>query len=187
MELLKALTFFSAILSILISFITSFFAYPEVSILFLIIGYYFSFYVVVQTIGNDNGWYHSALKFYFIILIVTVFIFAIIYWRYGLISNSKKIDISFFNAIYFSLTTWTTLGYGDFAPIPRLRHITSFEAISGYIGLGLFITLLTGYMNNMIKSSLETKKHNQKIIKKHHKKQTYNNYIFSNKTLEKNK
>ena len=182
MEVAKALTFLFAILSILISFITSFFTYPEISILFLIIGYYFSFYVVVQTIGDDNGWYHSALKFYFIILIITVFIFAIIYWKYGLISNNKKIDISFLNAIYFSLTTWTTLGYGDFAPIPRIRHITSIEAISGYIGLGLFITLLTGYMNNMIKSTMKTKKHNRKIIRKHNKKQT--NDKSPNKSLD---
>jgi hypothetical protein len=43
MEVGKALTFFSAILSILISIITSFFAYPEVSILFLIIDIIFHF------------------------------------------------------------------------------------------------------------------------------------------------
>lgn len=40
---------------------------------------------------------------------------------------------------YFSFTTFTTLGYGDMRPVGVCRIITSIEAVSGYIFLGLVV------------------------------------------------
>jgi prepilin signal peptidase PulO-like enzyme (type II secretory pathway) len=40
---------------------------------------------------------------------------------------------------YFSLVTWTTLGYGDFRPTAALRLIAASEALLGYVSMALFI------------------------------------------------
>jgi hypothetical protein len=40
---------------------------------------------------------------------------------------------------YFSLVTWTTLGYGDFRPTAAMRLIAASEAILGYVSMALFI------------------------------------------------
>lgn len=164
MAAFDALSMACATIAFLIAAITGFFAYPEIPVVFLLIGYYFSFYVIAVTIGEDSGWHNTALKLYFLVLAVTVFVFAAIYWRYGLISSGKETDISFLNAVYFSITTWTTLGYGDFAPTPRIRHITSIQAIMGYGGLGLLITLVSGYLNNLSENRRQVREHNRKLI-----------------------
>lgn len=166
MAAFDALTRASAFLSFLMALITSFFAWPEVPAFFVVFGFYFSFYVVAQTIGESAGWHHQALKFYTLVLVVIITVFAIIYWRYDLIQNSKHIDVSFLTSIYFSVTTWTTLGYGDFSPVERLRHITSVQAILGYVSLGVLITLASGYINNMATNRKEVREHNAKLMEK---------------------
>ena len=40
---------------------------------------------------------------------------------------------------YFSLVTWTTVGYGDFRPMPALRLIAASEALLGYLSMALFV------------------------------------------------
>ena len=40
---------------------------------------------------------------------------------------------------YFSLVTWTTLGYGDFRPTSALRLVAASEAILGYFSMALFV------------------------------------------------
>ena len=162
-----ALTLCGVMLSFLLALVTSFFAWPEVSVFFILSGYYFSFFVVAQTIGEQRGWHDLALRFYFLVLFITINIFAIIYWRYGLVQNGSNVDISYLTSIYFSITTWTTLGYGDFAPVERVRHITSVQAMLGYVSLGLLITLAAGYINNMATSRKEVREHNERIIREH--------------------
>ncbi len=159
-----ALTLCAVVLSFLLALLTSFFAWPEIAVLFVLTGYYFSFFVLAQTIGEEKGWHDSALRFYFTVLVIIINIFAIIYWRYGLVQNGSKVDISYFTSIYFSVTTWTTLGYGDFAPVERIRHITSIQAILGYVSLGLLITLAANYINNMATNRKKVKEHNERII-----------------------
>jgi len=162
-----ALTRGFAMLSFLVAFITSFFAWPEITVFFVVSGYYFSFYVVAQTIGESAGWHHEALKYYCVTLVIIITIFAVIYWRYGLVQNGENLEVTFLTSLYFSITTWTTLGYGDFAPVERIRHITSVQAILGYVSLGILITLASGYMNNMATIRKEVREHNANLIKKH--------------------
>lgn len=39
----------------------------------------------------------------------------------------------FIDAIYFSYTTFTTLGYGDIEPLGVLRYLTGLEALTGLV------------------------------------------------------
>lgn len=42
-------------------------------------------------------------------------------------------DGLFYDCLYFSLTTYTTLGYGDIFPVGDLRVLTGIEAITGIL------------------------------------------------------
>lgn len=41
--------------------------------------------------------------------------------------------------MYFSTVTFSTLGYGDFAPMPAARGIAAFQAVLGNLHLGIFV------------------------------------------------
>jgi len=148
------------------SLVTSFFLPAEIPVLLLLLTYPLALYAVGLMIGNSHGQYNSAFTYFGILMALTILIFAIIYWRYGLISNGKHVDISIMEAFYFSVTTWTTLGYGDFSPIPRIKHISSIQAILGYIGLGLWVALMNGFIGNLSQMRQEINEHNRKLFKK---------------------
>jgi hypothetical protein len=50
--------------------------------------------------------------------------------------------IDFHDALYISVSTWTSLGYADVTPVNEMRLVTSLQAITGYVFLGLLISLL---------------------------------------------
>lgn len=47
---------------------------------------------------------------------------------------------SYGDALYFSVITWTTVGYGDIRPSPDARLMTGIEALFGSIYMGIFIS-----------------------------------------------
>jgi hypothetical protein len=53
----------------------------------------------------------------------------------------QKIDL--FESFYMSITTYTTLGYGDYLPMGWTRGIVAVEALSGIILTPLFLIALT--------------------------------------------
>ena|SRR5829696_438629 len=49
---------------------------------------------------------------------------------------------SYVDTLYFSVITWTTVGYGDIRPSPGARPMTAIEALFGAIYMGLFISFI---------------------------------------------
>ena len=74
-------------------------------------------------------------------------IFAATYRALGLVSDEGLVEASFPTALYFSVVTWTTLGYGDFAPPPQIQLIAAFEAGEGLIFFGLFLGVTINWLN----------------------------------------
>lgn len=71
---------------------------------------------------------------------VNVVSHAMVYQSVGLATVAGlNTDVGFLDALYFSIVTFTTLGYGDFQPAPELRIVSALQALSGYIFLGLLI------------------------------------------------
>jgi len=48
-----------------------------------------------------------------------------------------------FNTCYFSVVTFTTLGYGDLSPIGAMKALAALEALFGAITLGFLVVGLT--------------------------------------------
>jgi len=59
------------------------------------------------------------------------------------IEGSKSSGVSFFDGLYFSVVTFTTLGYGDFSPKPEYRLLAGAEAVIGAALMAVFIVCLT--------------------------------------------
>jgi Ion channel len=49
------------------------------------------------------------------------------------------------SALYFSIITFTTTGYGDYHPTEEGRLVAASEALAGYIFFGMFVSLLASY------------------------------------------
>ena len=52
----------------------------------------------------------------------------------------------FFNCIYYSVVTFTTLGYGDFTPIGFSKAIAAIEAFTGSFTIALFVVVFVKKM-----------------------------------------
>ncbi len=60
-------------------------------------------------------------------------------------SLSENISL-FFSALYFSVVTFTTLGYGDYNPIGISRAIAAIEAFTGSFTIALFVVVFVKKM-----------------------------------------
>ena len=66
--------------------------------------------------------------------------FATVYNRLGIADTTKAkrfVSYNFWEATYFSVVTFTTLGYGDFQPEGVVRLIACVESFTGYLVLGI--------------------------------------------------
>lgn len=91
-----------------------------------------------------------------------IVIFAGIYRGYGLLYSgicdealyAKSQDVctsrsnDWISPLYFSVVTWTTLGYGDFTPPHALRLVAAGEALFGYVFFGMVVGVATAIISH---------------------------------------
>jgi uncharacterized protein YjbI with pentapeptide repeats len=80
--------------------------------------------------------------------VLLIIVFALVYWRGDGIRRLKENDrannrATLWDAIYFSMSTISTVGYGDWYPVNRYRMIAILEGFLGWIFLALFIATFT--------------------------------------------
>ena len=72
----------------------------------------------------------SNKQSFIVITFAIVFVFAIIYWLLGSNDNfsftKDQEKLTFIDALYFSMVTQTTLGYGDISPKSEIMRSISF-------------------------------------------------------------
>lgn len=107
----------------------------------------------VASIAWEDKVVSLFLYIFFTIPFLFIFIlgFADIYKNVG-ISDGNHVFHESELSLYFSIVTWTTLGYGDFKPIPDGRLIAAFQAMLGYVFLGCFV----GFMLNILSANKKT-------------------------------
>ncbi|UVO30399.1 potassium channel family protein [Bradyrhizobium arachidis] len=80
--------------------------------------------------------------------VTLIFVFAGIYRGFGLLyaGNPTPLVDDWQSALYFTIITWTTLGYGDFTPPPELRLIAAIQVLLGYAFFGILVGLGTAIL-----------------------------------------
>jgi uncharacterized protein YjbI with pentapeptide repeats len=74
---------------------------------------------------------------------IFIMMYAALYHSLGVIARNDNQSTSIFDSMYFSVVTFTTLGYGDILPSKVLgKTIAMTEVLVGYIYLGLLVSLL---------------------------------------------
>ena len=69
-------------------------------------------------------------------------LFALMFYFYH--TNFNGLDENYFSAFYYSVVTFTTLGYGDITPQGGwARLLVMLEVVLGYVTLGVFVYLLS--------------------------------------------
>jgi len=78
----------------------------------------------------------------------TILIYALIYRSIGVIDSAGTVLRDTSSGLYFSLITWTTLGYGDLRPPENLRLLAGSQAILGYISMGILVALILHWLTS---------------------------------------
>ena len=73
-----------------------------------------------------------------------IFFYAFLYLiKSGILSGTNENVKGFLNHLYFSIVTFTTLGYGDLRPAPHMRIIAGTEAFLGAFILAYFVVTIS--------------------------------------------
>lgn len=97
-------------------------------------------------IASDIG-VLTAFGFLTLQAIMMVATTAVIFAGFGFVHPNDTI-LTNADSLYFSIVTWTTLGYGDFQPKPELRLLAALQAVYGYLFLGLIVGSVSSLIGN---------------------------------------
>lgn len=132
--------------------------YPE-SIWFYLFMSFSILSTLVFTITLSRAMYlgeiiRSLMLFLFGIPFYILF-FAWVYAAYGILYDGDVTN-KFSHCLYFSVVTWTTLGYGDFVPTESVRLYAAAEALIGYVYMGLLVGAVFLFLSDRkIKSGVD--------------------------------
>ena len=76
-----------------------------------------------------------------VLLVITLFTLCYAFWPYGNIVPSDRVtdsSRSLFDCLYFSIITFTTVGYGDIHPSGSMKVFAMAEAILGIFLMAMF-------------------------------------------------
>lgn len=102
----------------------------------VLIGVWSLFWYASTTMGLKASTIYLTSDFLSIVvydLLLMVIGFAGFYAFVGIMDAQGNLVDDFLTCLYFSIVTFTTLGYGDFRPTEATRAIAAIEAIVGFI------------------------------------------------------
>jgi len=162
MAFIEVYFYFLVSLSILLALSSHWFpllVYLNAILLFLML------YLQIVSIPLQLNWsrnmYAGLLRRQFFLVGYTAIIYATHFYFGGIIETDGK-QASFVDALYFSFTTWTTLGYGDLTVVHQLRLATSLEALTGVFTITVLTALIWLYCQERLQpKSADVDKHGE--------------------------
>lgn len=123
--------------------------------------------IIAIFISSRYQHYHkSKIAFLSSMAIGTIILYASIYVHNGISATSDSKTIEWSDAIYFSIVTFTTLGYGDYTPSGYIKLFAASEALLGYIYLGFLVALSYDSLQSYKYKNSKGKKLKTRAIKK---------------------
>jgi len=74
--------------------------------------------------------------------VLLLVIFAGLYRDMGLQHGAGLEHVRLITGLYYSIVTWTTLGYGDYTPPISIQMVAATEALMGYIYMGVLVGVM---------------------------------------------
>jgi hypothetical protein len=106
--------------------------------------------------GVDKLWPHLLQMVVTVALLITAFAF--VYQKLGIIDGQTGEETKDMIAcLYFSVVTFTTLGYGDYYPYGLSRPMAALEALTGYLILGTLVSTSVSIIDPRNKVGAPTK------------------------------
>ncbi len=105
-----------------------------------------NFLLGVLNLAADIVWGFGERPFrMFVVIFFVVVLSALVYTHshHYILMAGKASTISFSEALYFSLVTFATVGYGDYVPAGWVRFVAVGEALSAIFLVPLFLVALT--------------------------------------------
>jgi len=121
------------------------------AIIMICAGFIAPFLIIYSAVRSRPPTTGGALISFLFSMVVLIMSFSDIYEASGLVIDTTtkpepRPIVTRRDATYFSVVTWTTLGYGDLQPYGSCRTIAAAEALIGNIFLGSFIALLFTFL-----------------------------------------
>lgn len=113
-----------------------------ISCVFLLIGFVITVGTLPLLLNLSRSYFLIGFVMLITLVISAIFSFAFHYMHGGLICSSGLLNYDFKDSLYFSFTTFTTLGYGDITPTKHLQLATSIQALSGL----MFVAVLASFI-----------------------------------------
>lgn len=133
--LLRTLIFVAVLI---LSLVSGYFDwYPVITALFLIIGFSIIILLLPLLLNLSRSYFWVVFAMLIVHIAITILSFALHYNATGIIGPKGVLSPNFQDALYFSITTFTTLGYGDFQPLAEYRLTTSMEALAGMVSMAI--------------------------------------------------
>lgn len=149
---------------------SAFFLPPGIAVLFLYLSLPCLCYYIFNNAGLDGGRFNRTFNFTAGIFLFHIALYAVLFWKSGLLFAGAQTTVSFWDALYFSVTTWSTTGYGDFSPAPSVRLVASSESLLGIFSMGIYIAIVSNWIAKRTEERARMMAHNRKIIEEAWKK-----------------
>jgi hypothetical protein len=91
-----------------------------------------------------------------VVALMNISLFASLYHMFGINHGDTVIIGDWYNSFYFSVVTWTTLGYGDLSPVKNMRLVAALEAFLGYVYMAALVGLLLDLPQHSKKSQFKS-------------------------------
>ena len=111
--------------------------------------------VAIHVLSKNGQWFiRPPMLFKTVVSLVAVVLWLILgisinAWSWALLFISLDVIHDLESALYFSIVTFTTLGYGDITVTKEWRILASFAAVNGLIIFGLNTAFLVEFANKL--------------------------------------
>lgn len=114
----------------------------------------FSIWMPVRLLRAMPSQWHRAHPYLLAGSAAVVLIFpAWTYFKCGFLKAGEQVVEDYWNCLYFSAVTWTTVGYGDIHPISWGKLLAACHALIGYMYMALLIGFVLRYLESRSSSS----------------------------------